>query len=77
MLDSVTDPLLQIDVVANKGTTTIAFLNITRNMIHDNQWISIPLMFELPEDFIDVEIRGVNASEGVVIYLAYIRLTKV
>ncbi|MEM5822887.1 MAG: DUF2079 domain-containing protein [Ignisphaera sp.] len=77
ILDNATDPLIQIDVVANKGTTTIAFFNITRNMIYDNQWISIPLVFELPEDFIDVEIMGVNASEGVVIYLAYIRLTKV
>ncbi|MEM4655248.1 MAG: DUF2079 domain-containing protein [Thermosphaera sp.] len=77
ILDNATDPLIQIDVVANKGTTTIAFFNITRDMIYNSQWNSIPLMFELPEDFNDVEIRGINASEGIIVYLAYIRLTKV
>jgi uncharacterized membrane protein len=70
------DVIMQIDVVADNGTKVLALFNITKNMVKDGQWITIPLNFTLEKDYNDIEIRGFNVAEGVSVELAYILLVR-
>jgi len=70
------DIIMQIDVVADNGTKVLALFNITKDMVKDGQWITLPLNFTLEKDYNDIEIRGFNVAEGVNVELAYILLVK-
>lgn len=70
------DIVIQVDVVAEKGMKRLALFNITKDMVENGQWITLPLRFTLDKDYDDVEIRGVNVAKDACIKLAYILLVK-
>jgi hypothetical protein len=70
------DIIMQVDVVAEKGTKVLTLFNITKDMVENGQWITLPLRFTLEKDYDDIEIRGINVAEDICVKLAYILLVK-